>query len=1039
MSRLGFSNPSPPVPLTPGASTYLDAATLTSYSGTGSNINDLTANGNNGTIIGGVTYTNVAGGSWLLDGRSGFIRVGPVLGSGSATESYSMSIWVAPLTQFGNLINMAQDEPPGGWRTPPMICDQQTFRARVWSNNFLQSSVYTIGTWYYVTTVFDYTNGQQRFYVNGSLVSSQSSITYSSSGLANFLRLGGNAGGGNGNAGWFRGYIGAFHHYRNKALTDAEVLFNYNATSSRFVSAAGSPIVSTNLGLYLDTNRIGSATGTTTWTDFSGNSLNMTGPTATQLTVRPLGADTGFQNKGLISAGGLISNGGTGGGVWSTAGTSLLNNDTHTVSMWIKFNSSTTFPNGWSGNWEKFFGQNAPGTDRTPGVWRWPTYRYIHWRYDPGNTGADFGRNHVSGSFAEDPAQSNFVLDTWYHITQIKNGGTATRYVNGVNIGSTAALANPKTASAGNSINLFEGYAQSSAQIDGLMVYNRVLSDAEVLQNYNALRGPYWQNPTADRLIFEIDANNPASYPGTGTAVYETSGRQLTGSTTNVTYDSTATNGTGGASGAWTFNGSTSFISFPYDSIHDVAGNGVTAEVWVKPANFTQNGFFIEKGQVNSQYSLFMSGNILFWRTITSVNGQTDLTVAPLTYMNTTEWHHVVGTYISGNKKLYINGVLVGTQTNITGTINNNGNGIWLGKHALPDSYFYNGQIGEARIYNRQLSDADVLSNYNNTKGRYAKASLPVKAVSGGTLSSDATYYYRTFTATGNLEVNGGTIVADALVIGGGGAGGPYVGGGGGSGGFVEANTMTLIPGTYTATIGAGGDAGGTPRTDTWVNGSNSSVVGTNVNIVAAGGGKGGRYASENGFAGGSGGGAGGAQGLGGVGGATTGSSVSGSAIPTSSIYGFKGGNNTTSRPNNDTEGRGGGGAGGAGVDGPTENSSNGGAGRQSSYSGTSLYYAAGGGGGGFYPADAGVDGKGGNGGIGGGGGGGVYANGTVGTGGGSAVNSGSNGSSVGEGPGGSAGQNTGSGGGGCGHSDRGGSGGSGIVVFRYTRAQVGG
>jgi large repetitive protein len=44
--------------------------------------------------------------------------------------------------------------------------------------------------------------------------------------------------------------------------------------------------------------------------------------------------------------------------------------------------------------------------------------------------------------------------------------------------------------------------------------------------------------------------------------------------------------------------------------------------------------------------------------------------------------------------------------------------------------------------------------------------------ITGGTLTSDSTYYYRTFTGSGNLVVSGESFNGDVLVIGGGGAGG---------------------------------------------------------------------------------------------------------------------------------------------------------------------------------------------------------------------------------------------------------------------------
>ena len=70
----------------------------------------------------------------------------------------------------------------------------------------------------------------------------------------------------------------------------------------------------------------------------------------------------------------------------------------------------------------------------------------------------------------------------------------------------------------------------------------------------------------------------------------------------------------------------------------------------------------------------------------------------------------------------------------------------------------------------------------------YAAAALGINVdmfpvVSGGTLASDATYYYRTFTANGTLEVSAKAVNFDVLVISGAGGGGGFFGGGGGAGG----------------------------------------------------------------------------------------------------------------------------------------------------------------------------------------------------------------------------------------------------------------
>jgi hypothetical protein len=100
----------------------------------------------------------------------------------------------------------------------------------------------------------------------------------------------------------------------------------------------------------------------------------------------------------------------------------------------------------------------------------------------------------------------------------------------------------------------------------------------------------------------------------------------------------------------------------------------------------------------------------------------------------------------------------------------------------------------------------------------FSITSLAVSTVSGGTLTSDSTYYYRTFSSNGNLVVSELNISGvDILAYAGGGAGGEqHGGGGGGAGGYVYSPNQTLSIGTYPVVVGSGGGEG------TRSNGSNS-------------------------------------------------------------------------------------------------------------------------------------------------------------------------------------------------------------------------
>jgi hypothetical protein len=137
-----------------------------------------------------------------------------------------------------------------------------------------------------------------------------------------------------------------------------------------------------------------------------------------------------------------------------------------------------------------------------------------------------------------------------------------------------------------------------------------------------------------------------------------------------------------------------------------------------------------------------------------------------------------------------------------------------------------------------------------STFNLYGIVSGSAKA-SGGTVTTDGTYWYHTFTSSG-IFTPSTALTADILSIGGGGAGGRGGGGGGGGGGgeLDYATSQSLTSQAYSIIIGAGGSAG-SPYSPT--NGGATSF--SNL-ITSLGGGCGasGSQAAGNGGSGGGGG-----------------------------------------------------------------------------------------------------------------------------------------------------------------------------------------
>jgi hypothetical protein len=149
-------------------------------------------------------------------------------------------------------------------------------------------------------------------------------------------------------------------------------------------------------------------------------------------------------------------------------------------------------------------------------------------------------------------------------------------------------------------------------------------------------------------LVLAVDAANLKSYAGSGTTWNDLSGNIIAGELVNSPTFNTSNNG---------------FFQFVTDDYARFQNSTLldtqtpTVEVWVKTNATTQNGFWFEKGQVNTQYSLFQEGTSIQWRM--NIGGITNLSTTTANFMNTTNWYQVVGTYTSGSRLLYINDIII--------------------------------------------------------------------------------------------------------------------------------------------------------------------------------------------------------------------------------------------------------------------------------------------------------------------------------------------------------------------------------------------
>ena len=221
---------------------------------------------------------------------------------------------------------------------------------------------------------------------------------------------------------------------------------------------------------------------------------------------------------------------------------------------------------------------------------------------------------------------------------------------------------------------------------------------------------------------------NPAlteSYSGSGNAINDLAGN----GTTATLYNSPAYN----AATGFTFNGSNQYATIP--SVAGVTNftntQQYSVEIWFRPSN----------GQVNSgEAELFEKWNLNNESRYPFVfrynEGTSSMFVACYDGVNfrnvsasgfpVNTWKQVVGVFnfVTNTLTIYRDGVSVGS-TSISGmTQVSNTSPITIGTRlgtggSISPAIMYKGSVGIIRMYNKPLTAAEVLNNFNTTKGTY--------------------------------------------------------------------------------------------------------------------------------------------------------------------------------------------------------------------------------------------------------------------------------------------------------------------------------
>jgi len=219
-------------------------------------------------------------------------------------------------------------------------------------------------------------------------------------------------------------------------------------------------------------------------------------------------------------------------------------------------------------------------------------------------------------------------------------------------------------------------------------------------------------------LVLCLDAANRKSYSGSGTTWRDLSGNNNNGTLTNGPTFSSA-NG-----GSIVFDGVDDYIDLTNNTALNITTNDFTLEIffyyqrssynYVKIASrggYSQPGWTFYAGfnpSDSSDGTAFQYGQ----------TAQTWTSVPPNAKIITIDnWWHACATRLNGVIYFYTNGILIDSKID-SYNFNSSSNTI-IGASLNGSTERFKGRVACFRQYNRGLTPAEILQNYNATKGRF--------------------------------------------------------------------------------------------------------------------------------------------------------------------------------------------------------------------------------------------------------------------------------------------------------------------------------
>lgn len=224
------------------------------------------------------------------------------------------------------------------------------------------------------------------------------------------------------------------------------------------------------------------------------------------------------------------------------------------------------------------------------------------------------------------------------------------------------------------------------------------------------------QKIVSNGLTLHLDAAQLRSYSGSGTTWTD-----LSGNSNNVTTVNSPTF-TSSNGGYFSFNGSTQYANRA--SPVSTAITNISMCAWINPANLSQLGIAVHNG-----YETGNSGNGYSFGVGNGFGGSGNQLQAVFngccwrntgyTFPSANTWYYVVYTIDTTTSKWYVNGVQTSVSFNnfLPSTPTNNFS--IGGADPFCNCLRFNGSVSIVQFYNVELTNQQILQNYNAQKSRF--------------------------------------------------------------------------------------------------------------------------------------------------------------------------------------------------------------------------------------------------------------------------------------------------------------------------------